>query len=87
MLQQELEQRAGHEGRLDPDRTVQERGLLDHTDGLGLAELGHREHLDVVGLGEEVDCPEQRHLARADVRAEADVRDCHARVRSTTTAA
>ena len=38
-------------------------------------------------LPEELDRPAQRLLARSEVRAEPDVRERHARVRSTTTAA
>ena len=85
--EQKLEQRARRQRRVDPHRAIQEARLVDHPDRIGLAQLRHREHLDVVRFGQKIDGAQQRHLARADVRAEPDVCDGHALARSTTTAA
>src|SRR5262249_45077186 len=56
-------------------------------DRLGLAELRHSDHLDAVRLRQQVDGTQQRHLARAEVGAEADVCAGHPRERSKITAA
>ena len=73
--------------RLDRDGAVQERRLIDDADRVRLTELGHGDHLDAVSAPEELDGPAQRLLPRSEVRADPDVRERHARVRSTTTAA
>ena len=83
----QVEERPRRQRRLDRDGAVQERRLIDDADRVRLAELGDGDHLDAVGAPEQLDRPAQRLLPRSEVRADPDVRERHARVRSTTTAA
>ncbi len=82
-----VEERPRREARVDRDRAVQERRLVDDPDGIRLAQLRDRDDLDAVGRGEEVAGPEERHLARAEIRAEPDVRARHAPARERSTIA
>src|SRR5262245_36348576 len=86
-LEEAVEQLPRRQGRLQCDRAVEEQRLLDDADRRRLPELRDGTNLDTLRLGEQVDGAEQRDLARADVRAEPNVRDCHVRMRSTITAA
>jgi hypothetical protein len=71
----EIEQGLRLERRPDPDRRVEEIGLVeDLPDRLGLVE--RRDSIDVDSvLPEVVDRPAQVRLAVADVRAQAEVAD------------
>ena len=62
-------------------------GLVDDAHGLRLPQLGELEELDSPCGSEQVDRPQDRHLLRAEVGAEADVRARHRSVRSAITAA
>ena len=78
-LEQELERARGVRARLDRDRAVQEPRLVDDPDRVGLAQLRDGDDLDAVGRPEELDRSPQRRLARAEIRAEPDVRARHDR--------
>jgi subtilase family protein len=73
------EQVGGLERRLEHRDPVQERRLIEIADRLGLAEGGHADDLDPLGRAELVQRRTNRLLPAAEIRAEPDIRPCHAR--------
>jgi len=85
--EQQLEKSLRRETRVDRDGAVQERRLIDDADRVRLAELGDADHVDAVRTPEELDGAAEGLFPWSKVRADPDVRERQARVRSTTTAA
>ena len=73
-VEEEVEQRSRREVRLERERAVQVRGLLDGAPGLRLAERGDSDDDHVRRRAHELDRPPDRRLPVTEVRPEADVR-------------
>ena len=70
-VEQEIEQLARRQLRLDLDSRVQERRLVDEAPWLRLANRGHGTYVDL--LPQQIDRPAESRLPVAEVRAQADI--------------
>jgi Subtilase family len=77
-LEEDTEERAGGEGRLELDDAVQEPRLVDVPDRLRVAEARDRTHLDVRNRPKPADGSAERRFTLTEVRAQPDESTCHA---------
>ena len=69
-LEQRREERRRRQGGLDRDRRVEEPGLVEVADRVGLAERRHADDVDLRALAEELDRARQRRRPVAEIRSE-----------------
>lgn len=80
--EENVEELAWRQRRLDRGRAVQEARLVEHAHRIGLAQLRHPDDLDSPRLGQTLDRAAERLLARTEVRPETNVRARHSAPRT-----
>jgi hypothetical protein len=75
--EKDVEELPRRKGRLDGSCPVEEARLVDHPDGIGLAQPRHGDDIGALRRTKKLDRSAERVLARAEIRAEADVRPWH----------